>query len=107
MLPAAFPAFAGAASRLRAEALRRASAQAGRPLAALTYSFVRSVRPTMVALFGMHQAIRGLPFEGLRTGLDGPFGTLPYFLYLPRFPTCGTTWSVEFFDRHGYVCLTD
>jgi hypothetical protein len=41
-----FPAFAGAASRLRAEALRRASAQAGRHLAVLTYSFVGSARPS-------------------------------------------------------------
>jgi hypothetical protein len=38
MPPAAFPAFAGAASRLRAEALRRASAQAGRHFSVLTYS---------------------------------------------------------------------
>ena len=36
--PASFPAFAGAASRLRAETLHRASVQAGRPLIVLTYS---------------------------------------------------------------------
>ncbi|MEE8125403.1 MAG: hypothetical protein V3T42_06285, partial [Nitrospirales bacterium] len=39
---AAFPAFAGAASRLRAEALHRASMQAGRPLVVLTFPPVRS-----------------------------------------------------------------
>ena len=38
-------------------------AQAGRPLAALTYCFVRSVRPRVC----------GLSFEGLRTGLDEHF----------------------------------
>jgi hypothetical protein len=46
-------ACAGAALRLRAEALRRASVQAGRPLAVLTYSSVRSARPSGC----------GLPFE--------------------------------------------
>ena len=63
MPPAAFPAFAGAASRLRAGALRRASAQAGRHFSVLTYSFVRSARPSGCRL----------SFEGLRTGQDAPF----------------------------------
>ncbi len=46
-------ACAGAASRLRAEALRRASVRAGRPLAVLTYSLVCSAHPSGC----------GLPFE--------------------------------------------
>jgi hypothetical protein len=49
-MPGAFPAFAGAASRLRAEALRRASAQAGRPFVMLTYSTVRSACQSGCAL---------------------------------------------------------
>jgi hypothetical protein len=44
--PAAFPAFAGTASCLRAEALRRASAQQAALWAVLTYSFGRSARPS-------------------------------------------------------------
>jgi hypothetical protein len=48
--PVAFPAFAGADSRLRAEALRRASAQAGRHVAVLTYPSVRAVLPSRCGL---------------------------------------------------------
>ncbi len=43
--PAAFPAFPGTASRLSAEAFRRASPQAGRRLVVLTYSSVCSACP--------------------------------------------------------------
>jgi hypothetical protein len=39
------------------------NAQAGRPFVVLTYLPVRSVRPRGC----------GLPFDWLRTGLDGPF----------------------------------
>ena len=74
MPPAAFPAFAGpplpkglrrlkAASRLRAEALRRASAQAGGHLAVLTYSSAISARPTGCGLpFDMTQGRTGRAF---------------------------------------------
>jgi hypothetical protein len=56
---------AESATRLRAEALQRASAQAGRPFVVLTYLSVRSVRQTTVTPFGIRQTMTAL--------LDGPF----------------------------------
>jgi hypothetical protein len=65
--PTAFFAFAGAASRLRAEALRRASTQAGRPFVRLTYSTIRSASPQRLRPPGRGRPCCGLSFERPQT----------------------------------------
>ena len=59
------------ASRLRAEALRRANAQAGRHFPVLTY-YAYAPRVKMAAAF---------PSSELRTELDGPFGKTQGMLF--------------------------
>jgi hypothetical protein len=79
------PVFAGAASRLRAAALRRASAQAGRHLAVLTYSLVRSARPSGC----------GLPFERSQGRTGQAFLNPPViFSYGSGLSICGSTGKI-------------
>lgn len=65
--PTAFFAFAVAASRLRAEALRRASTQAGHPFVMLTYLTVRSASPQRLRPPGRGRPCCGLSFERPQT----------------------------------------
>lgn len=65
--PTAFSAFSGAASRLRAEALRRASTQAGHPFVMLTYLSVRSASLQRSRTPRRGRPCCGLPFDRPQT----------------------------------------
>ena len=110
MPPAAFTDFAGAASRLRAGALRRASAQAGRPLAGLTYALVRSARPSGFGLAG--PAFLNIPVlftYGFRLSTYGSTGKRVQLFNSPLIDEkgpglCDSVQSGTITDREPFFC---